>query len=218
MDTNTIYCFWTGDNAMNEKRIRCLNHTIETSKCNVVLVTKKDLDKYILKEHPLHPAYQYLSETHRADYLRTYFANFYGGGYIDIKKTLGSWVECFEQLRNSDEHWICGYREQGPNSICYVPNKPHWNELIGCCAYICKPLTPLTKEWYNDMIKVLDEKLEKLKQNPSIYTNDCTWTDSGYQMGWTEMLGDIFHRVSYNYKNKMLYTLPYVNTDLNDYR
>jgi hypothetical protein len=215
MDTNTIYCFWTGDNPMNEKRIRCLQHSIETSECNVILVTKHDLYKYVLKDHPLHPAYQYLSETHKADYLRTYFANFHGGGYMDIKRTLGSWNDCFEQLRSSDK-WICGYKMHGDGHVAYAPNKPHWDELIGTSAYICKPQTMLTKQWYNDMSTVLESKIEKLKLNPARYTDDSTWRDSGYPIGWTEILGEIFHRVSYDYKDKM--TRPSLNLDLNDYR
>ena len=217
MDTNTIYCFWTGDNPMNDKRKNCLQHSIETSKCNIVLVTKQNLDQYILKDHPLHPAYQYLSETHKSDYLRTYFANFHGGGYMDIKKTLGSWVDCFDELRNSDDKWMCGYRMPG-DDIAYIPNKPNWHDLVGVCGFICKPQTPLTKEWYQAMITVLDSRLEELQQKPSRYTNDSTWTDSGYPLRWAEILGEVFHRVSYEYKDKMLYTLPNLNLDLNDYR
>jgi hypothetical protein len=217
MDTNTIYCFWTGDNPMNNKRKSCLQHSIETSKCNIILITKNELDMYILDEHPLHPAYQYLSETHKSDYLRTYFANFYGGGYIDIKRTLGSWVESFEELKTSDK-WICGYRMQGDGHVNYEPSKPFWPLLVGVNAYICKPQTPLTQEWYKDMIAVLDSKLETLKKNPAKYTNDSTWSNSGYPMGWTEMLGDIFFRVSCKYRDQILYTLPKLILDLNDYR
>ena len=199
---------------MNENRIKCLEHSRNVSMCNIILVTKNNLDKYI--KEPLHPAYQYLSETHRSDYLRTYFAHFYGGGYMDIKQTLGSWVDCFEQLRNSDQ-WMCGYRMHGPD-IAYEPNKDKWYDLIGLGAYICKPQTQLTKEWYEDMLRVLDSRLEQLKQNPSKYTNDCVWTDSGYPIRWAEILGEVFHKVSYEHRDKLLYTLPNLNLDLQSYR
>ena len=53
--------------------------------CNVKVLFKDDITAHILPEHPLHPAYEYLSETHKADYMRTYCMNFYGGGYADIK-------------------------------------------------------------------------------------------------------------------------------------
>ena len=214
MDTNTIYCFWTGDNRMNANRINCLEHSKEMSKCNIVLVTKYDLYKYIIE--PLHPAYEYLSETHKSDYLRTYFAHFYGGGYIDIKQTLGPWTECFEELRNSDK-WMCGYRMQGPD-IAYLPNKDNWRDLVGVNAFICKPQTPFTQEWYTAMLKVLDARLEQLRQHPSKYTDDSTWTDTGYPLRWAELLGEVFHNVSYEYREKMLYTLPNLNSDLKSYR
>ena len=215
MDTNTIYCFWTGDNHMNEKRQACLKHSMDISKCNLVLVTKSDLDKYILKEHPLHQAYQYLSETQKSDYLRIYFANFHGGGYMDIKRTLGSWIECFEELKNSDK-WVCGYRMQGPD-IAYEPYKPFWNDIIGVNAFICKPQTPFTKDLYEGMIIMLDSKLEQLKENPAKFTDDSTWKNSGYPMRWTEFIENL-HKLVYEYREKMLYTLPYLNLDLHDYR
>ena len=213
MDTNTIYLFWTGDNPMNEKRINCLNYSKETSKCNLTLITKDTLHEYILKDHPLHPSYQYLSETHKSDYLRCYFAHFYGGGYMDVKKTLGSWINCFEEMRNSN-YLMCGYID---DHVC-EPYAPYWEELIASNAYICKPQSVITKEWYDEMILLMDNKLEQLQKNPAKYTDDSTWRDSGYPMGWTEMLGDIFFKIIYKYKDKLLQTLPKVNLDLNDYR
>ena len=198
---------WTGDNIMSSARQECLKQLKEISECNVVLITKQNLHEYILAEHPLHPAYEYLSETHKADYLRTYFMNFYGGGYSDIKKTTGSWVKSFEDLRNS-KYWICGYKERNAGDIAYAPNSAKWNELIGNCAYISKPQTPLTKDWYNAMINFLDTKLEELKRNPSRHPQDSKESGSGYPIEWNEMLGRIFHNVSYTYKEYLLNTLP----------
>ena len=80
---NKIYCFWTGENKMSEQRLKCLEQLRKKSQCNVILVTPKILDKYILDKHPLHPSFKYLSQTHKADYLRTYFMRFHGGGYSD---------------------------------------------------------------------------------------------------------------------------------------
>ena len=76
LDNNIIYCFWTGTNLMSDKRKICLQQLRETSKCNVILVIPETLNNYILDEHPLHPSFNYLSETHKADYLRTYFMRF----------------------------------------------------------------------------------------------------------------------------------------------
>jgi len=107
--TYTIYVLWTGTNEMSESRKDSLANWKEVSECNVILINPTNLSDYIKPEHPLHEAYQYLSETHMADYLRTYLMNFYGGGYSDIKKTTGSWKKSYNELLNSDK-WICGYR------------------------------------------------------------------------------------------------------------
>jgi len=200
-----IYCFWTGDNKMSPSRIECLQQLKETQ-CNVILVTKQTLPQYILPDHPLHPSYEYLSETHKADYLRTYFMNFHGGGYSDVKKTTGSWIQSFDNLNKSD-YWICGYKEID-GGVAYTPLSGKWEELLGNGAYICKPQTPLTIEWYNAMIQLLDTKLEELKKNPSTSYSDSKESGSGYPIEWNEMLGRIFHKISYQYKERLLNTLP----------
>jgi len=201
-----IYCFWTGDNKMSPSRIECLKQLKETTQCNVILVTKQTLPQYILPDHPLHPSYEYLSETHKADYLRTYFMNFHGGGYSDVKKTTGSWIQSFDNLNKSD-YWICGYKEID-GGVAYTPLSSKWEELLGNGAYICKPKTPLTIEWYNAMIQLLDTKLEELKRNPSTSYSDSKESGSGYPIEWNEMLGRIFHKISYQYKERLLNTLP----------
>jgi len=203
---NNIYCFWTGDNEMSEFRKQSLEQLKEVTGCNVILVTKKELSKYILPDQPLHEAYNYLSETHKADYLRTYFMNFYGEGYCDIKKTTGSWVDSFNKLNNSD-YWICGYKEI-EGGVAYGPCIDKYNELVGNGSYICKPQTELTKEWYASMIALLDSKLEQLRKNPAKFPQDCSESCSGYPIEWNEMLGRIFHKVSYKYKEYILNTLP----------
>ena len=73
---------------MCENRKNALKELINISKCNVKLVTKCNLGNYILRHAPLHPAYQYLSETHKADYLRTYFMHFLVVDIAMLKKRL----------------------------------------------------------------------------------------------------------------------------------
>ena len=84
-----VYCFWTGTNPMSDNRKRCLQNLKNQIGVPVQLITPDNLGDYLLPAYPLHPSYQLLSETHRADYLRTYFMNFYGGGYTDIKEQTG---------------------------------------------------------------------------------------------------------------------------------
>jgi hypothetical protein len=206
IDTHTIFCFWTGDNLMSENRTDCIKNLEQLSECNVVLVKKDDIEKYIIKDHPLHPAFKYLSETHKADYLRTYFMHFHGGGYSDIKKTTGSWSSAFEKLKNSDK-FINGYREV-KGGVAYAPFADKWNKMVGNCAYICKPMTPFTTEWYNNMIKLLDTKLDKLKVKPSTSPQDSAEKGTGYPIEWNEMLGRIFHRIMDNYYDKLSFDVP----------
>jgi hypothetical protein len=171
-------------------------------------VTPENLSSYLLPGHPLHPAYEFLSQTHKADYLRTYFMNFIGGGYSDVKETTGSWIEGFSDLEKNEDKWINGYKEiNGGVSYIFVRHK--WELLIGNGAYICKPNTPLTNEWYSSMIRLLDERLELLRKHPARHPRD-TFGDNGslYPLEWNEMLGRIFHRVCYKYRDRLLNTLP----------
>jgi len=197
----TIYCFWTGSNEMSEQRKNSLEYLEHYTGCEVRCVYPEDIPSYIVEGHPLHPAYEYLSETHKADYLRTYLMNFHGGGYSDIKRPSGDWANAFDALDASDA-WINGYPEIEGGAAFGA-----WQELIGNGAYICKPHTPLTEEWYSTMIALLDTKLEQLIQHPSTHPRDCS-EHSEYPIGWNEMLGRIFHRVASKYKDKLLRTVP----------
>jgi hypothetical protein len=206
---NKIFVFWTGSNEMSENRKRCLQDIINNTQCKVEFVTIHNLQDYI--KEPMHEAYAYLSEVHKADYLRTYFMHFYGGGYTDVKMQRGSWVSSFEKLNANEHALICGYREGSAMDIAGVDSvKQHWYKLIGNCAYICKPNTWFTKLWYESMIRLLDSKLEELKRHPAKHPRDHKEQVGGYPMGWTEMLGRIFHKIcSENLdKNFIMYDLP----------
>jgi hypothetical protein len=134
--------------------------------------------------------------------------NFHGGGYTDIKSPSGSWRRCFDELYNSDK-WINGHKEWEIGGVAPEELTSYWRELVGNCAYICKPQTPLTKEWYGNMIKLLDEKLDRLMVYPATHSRDCADISEGkYPIGWNEMLGKIFHRVCFRYRDKLLINLP----------
>jgi hypothetical protein len=174
-----------------------------------VLVTPENLSSYLLPEHPLHPAYEFLSQTHKSDYLRTYFMNFIGGGYSDVKETTGSWVQAFSDLEKNENKWINGYKEMDGKGVAYIFVRHKWELLIGNGAYICKPNTPLTNEWYNSMLRLLDERLELLRKHPARHPRDAFGENGSlYPLEWNEMLGRIFHRVCYKYRDRLLNTLP----------
>jgi hypothetical protein len=88
ISSKTIFVFWTGDNSMSVQRKECFNKLVNKSGCKVILTTRGNLNNWILPEAPLHPAFEYLSFTHKVDYLRTYFMHFYGGGGILISRPL----------------------------------------------------------------------------------------------------------------------------------
>lgn len=105
--SRTIYTFWTGTNPMSPARrrgwdsLRRLNSDLD-----VVLVTPDNLGDYIKADHPLHPAYHHLCLTHKSDYLRCYFMNFYGGGYVDVKPCRNSWRPSFETLELASSAFV----------------------------------------------------------------------------------------------------------------
>lgn len=200
----TIFCFWTGSNPMSETRHLCL----ETIK-NYKLITPINLLDYILQSNPLHPSYSYLSDVHKADYLRTYFMHFYGGGYADIKVQTSPWDECFLKME-SGNYYACGYKEIGPNCVPNTSVMDKWENLIGNGSYIFKPNTEFTSKWYNEMIRYLDDMLPLLEKNPARWARDCIEhdPDTTYPIEWSRMLGYIFHPINYEFHQKVLQMLP----------
>ena len=208
--SRNVYCVWAGNDDMSPNRKRCLAQFKTVCGCNVIVVNLSNLQEYIVEEQPLHPAFAYLSLTHKADYLRTYIMHFHGGGYSDIKQTTDSWVHAFERLDADCNKWVCGYPEVS-HGVAYDPVKSKWQELVGNCAYICKPKTPFTTEWYNAMVALLDERLERLKLYPATHPQEqgeSSIGHKGYPIEWNEMLGRIFHRLNNKYKDHILNVLP----------
>jgi len=207
---HNIYVFWTGDNEITSNRLNCLEQLRQITECNIILVTKDNLNEYILPEHPLHEGYPYLSPTHRADYLRTYFMHFHGGGYSDIKIPTGSWKQAFEDILQDKNILINGYAEL-----------PQYNlkGYIGNGAYIARPNTEFTKEWYEKLLQKMDEKLPKFKKDGYIPSPSQEF-DENYPIHWEEILGDIFRSVlpTFIETNQILYSVPLPNLDFWSYR
>ena len=194
---------------MEGGRLNYLKQLRHVSECDIELVRVGNLDEYIVSEHPLHPAYEYLSAVHKADYLRAYFMHFHGGGYSDVKPTTGSWLAAFTELDGSDA-WVNGYREV-KGGVANEALAGEWANLIGNGAYICKAGTPFTAAWYGELLEVMDSKLDELRLHPAKSLRDVKGSGTGYPIGWAEMLGDIFARVSYRYRDKLLRTVPHPN-------
>ena len=204
-----IYCFWTGNNEMSDNRKRCLDNLVANAGVPVKLVTPENLSDYILPDHPIHPAFDYLSLVHKADYLRCYFMHHYGGGYCDIKAISSSWTDCFCKLEQSNKY-LLGYPELNRNATAapdiedntlknVVRNK--WPLLIGTPALICRPYTKFTDEWFTELNNRLDNYYLALKAHPA---TDPMGKENGYPIPWHGILGAIFHPLCLKYHDKII--------------
>lgn len=202
-----IYTFWTGNNQMSPNRNAAFQQLVQKAGVPVKLITPENLPAYILEQHPLHPAFNNLSLVHKADYLRCYFMHFHGGGYSDIKGTKQSWEPVFELLQDS-EKWIAGYPEKKyksvarPGGILNKELEKNFLTLIGNCAYISRPQTPFTAEWYAELQRRMDNYAPALAQYPGNTMGD----NENYPIPWTNILGNIFHPLCLKYHDQLLRT------------
>ena len=217
-----IYCFWTGDNPLTDNRIKGLEALEKNAGVPVKLITPENLPDYILPEFPLHKGYELLSFVHRSDYLRCYFMHHYGGGYADIKPFNHSWKSAFEKLNNKKDKYILGYPELlygglTPVKHSFLADKTiyknyrekldseekvfndltkHTPLLVGVCSFICKPNTPLTLEWYQELHKRMDKAYDLLynfneKNKEYMIYNEENYPDKGYPIPYFHLLGQI---------------------------
>lgn len=204
-----IYIFWTGNNEIPPNRLVGIKSLEKVSGVEVKLITPQSLRDYIKEDDPLPEAYKYLSFVHRADYLRTYFMYHHGGGYADIKPATASWVNAFAKLEQSEAYAI-GYPEVGfygvanqdvQNANLKRDTTIYWRYMIGNCAYICRPYTPFTAEWYCETKKRVVNFTEQLKMHPAI---DPFGRNNGYPIPWSFILGQVFHPLCLKYHDKLL--------------
>lgn len=210
-----LYCFWVGHNntVMNENRLNSFQSIKNNSGVNVILVDNNNLKDFILKEHPLHVGFKYLSDVHKADYLRTYFMHHYGGGYTDIKPCLWDWNPYFEQLESTDNYGIGALEDECELSVT-LKQRPwlgkYWSYLISNDLYIFKSNTHFTQMWYSSLLKIMDFKLEKLKENPAKDPREAADTVcTSYPIEWGEILLEIFHPLCFFNSDKIIKTMPY---------
>jgi hypothetical protein len=209
-----IYCFWVGDNnqEMNDNRKAGLASLFVNSKVDVILVDNENLHSYILDDHPLHEGFQYLSDVHKADYLRTYFMHHHGGGYSDIKPCSWDWNPYFDDLENSLAYGIGAPEDEGELSV--TPNQrpwlgQHWDKLMTNDLYIFKPYTAFTARWYSKLISIMDQKLTQLKKSPAKNSREAADTFvTEYPIQWGEILLEIFHPLCYEYTDRLIKSMP----------
>jgi hypothetical protein len=218
---NVIYVFWTGNNPMSENRKKSIESLKTVCEANIILITPSNLNNYIKDNAPLHPAYNYLSLTHKSDYLRVYFMYYHGGGYSDVKRSLGSWKKGFELINSNPDVWMVATREKDPVHVGYVEDPVIYNNLQKNYlnlpqngAYICRPNTPLFRDVLNDIHIILDRHYEQLKTNDNWPIRAQKGDGSNYPLGWTEILGSLIHQHALKYNNHILFEgLPGFSTE-----
>lgn len=203
-----IYCFWTGHNEITPNRKTALESLKQNSGVEIVLVTPKNLSEYIVPGFPLHKTYDFLSLVHKSDYLRCYFMHHHGGGYMDVKHCRHSWVEAFRVFNSSPLKSILGYREVGKRGVAQCQDAviqseldKFWHLLVGNSAYICRPYTAFTTDWFHELNQRLDVHFNELIKHPGNIYGD----NEGYPVKWTEILGQIFHPLCLKYNNDILF-------------
>lgn len=201
-----VWVFWTGHNEMSENRKRSMQVLASKIGLPIKLVTPDNLSEYILPEAPLHPAYQYLSLVHKSDYLRCYFMHFHGGAYTDVKECQYDWQPIWQELADSSAYMI-GYPEIRPEDIVQHESqkinqdtKRCFSQMVGNGAYICRPNTALTRDWYAELQKRMDKYADLLAQNPGNVLGD----NDGYPIAWAGILGSIFHPLYLKYNHRIL--------------
>jgi len=223
----TIFMLWLGDEVMNENRIASLNNL---SKYNVKLITKDNIDEYILKDYPLHPAYNYLSTVHKSDYLRCYLMYHYGGGYSDVKSIEINWDACFDKMDQCKHIMMMGVKTIYGHTYAGIEE---WDEtmkhnilsnmdrLFYMGYFICRAKTPIVIEWYNELHARLDRYLPILIDNPATFTRECfspghgcafdrpIWENpnvsitTNYPISWNILLAQILYPLQYKYLNSI---------------
>jgi hypothetical protein len=214
MVSRNLYSFWVGNNnlTLNQNRLNGLQSIINNSNVNHILITNDTLPSYILDNHPLHPGYEYLSDVHKADYLRTYFMHHHGGGYTDIKPCSWDWNPYFDQLEASDAFGIGAPEDEGELSV--TPKQrawlgQHWDKLMTNDLYIFKSNTEFTTRWYNKLLNIMDIKFNNLQKFPAKDSREAADTVvTRYPIEWGEILLEIFHPLCYEYTDKLIKTMP----------
>ncbi|MDR7132312.1 hypothetical protein J2X69_004679 [Algoriphagus sp. 4150] len=196
----------------------------------VFLVSLENLDRLILPDYPLHPAFQYLSVVHKSDYLRAYLAHHWGGGWHDIKATEVSFEKAWDEFKDENVFLVGRKeREKGAAKIYdsennWMPDK--WNDLVITSAYVVRPYTPFSKELLEQMDKVLDDNFDLLKKYPGKHPRERKLASKNafqgilnrvknlasgrthhYPLPWT-YIGNVFQPLVYKYRAHVSQSLP----------
>jgi hypothetical protein len=181
-----------------------------------ILIRPDNLQEWIVPEHPIHPAYEYLSFTGRGDYLQAYLMYHHGGGYSDIKPQSGSWLPTVDKVLQSSRLMGAGYRElrggipRLQRSVidgkAYLLSRPvpelvakitthamrrFYRLMIGNGSCYFKPKTLYAKLWLRHVERRLDMMLPALMKHPAQGPRDRQGEASGYPLPWAFLCGEV---------------------------
>lgn len=232
MDKN-LFVFWTSKKEPGKKRKDALR-SLENTGLHIIYIESENILDYISKKE-IHPAYFYLNDAHKADYLRCYFMHHFGGAYCDVKKVSHSWLPAINDAESKPEVIGVGYREVSPSGVAKIYEsskllnvnffnlarnyllwnylKLNYHHLIGCGAFYFKKNSHLTNHWWTQLNNRLDFLYQDLKNNPATTPKEkpgdvINGMRTCYPVPWTYLLGDILHPLSYKYRDLILKTLP----------
>ena len=184
------------------------------------LVTKENLDEFIAPNAPIHPAFHYLSDVHKSDYMRIYLLHHYGGGWHDIKPTQTCLVEAWEQFSNPDVYLVGKPEIKGGAAHIHDRNgrwmPRFWSKLVATNRWVGKAMTPLSEELFKDINQLLDDNLLKLKKHPAkhayakkrnLIKQLIKMEFSNYPLQWT-VFGNVFHPLNLKYLENIKRNLP----------
>lgn len=228
LSADIIFVLWLGPYLMSPARAAAVQSIFRESGRPVCFITDSTLQEWEHPDHPFHPALRYLSEVHRADYLRCYLLHYYGGGYTDIKPVLQPWGKHFTALNESDSLAL-GYPEISASAVAQLPGelgeqlRTHYAELIGYCSMIFRRRSQLTSEWLAATHYKLDTLLPALQAHPAQHPMDQLGITlpngivSEYPLRWTELGGNIFHPLMFKYHQRVIKSAG-IMPQLHDYR
>lgn len=217
--------FWWGSRLsdMSVNRHRCYRSIIKNSKIrNIEMISLDNYHQYEVAEHPIHPAFPYLSVVHQSDYLRVYISYFHGGGWTDVKYCDTDWNQYFDMLEARPDKDGIGYRVMYAMGGKFElwPDDYHHAMCIDMQQFIFKPKSVIFKEYLKCVEDTLDQHLEQLKRYPGhVHPYICKDNDSNewlpdhlrnypYPLNWLE-ISQHFYNCQVPHLEKVMYGMPF---------
>jgi hypothetical protein len=167
---------WTGSNPLPDILALCRASVVRHNGADfkIIVVTPENLREYV----DPHPAYEYLSLVHRADYLRLYLLHQYGGIYLDMDTiALRSLKQTYADLSRYD-------------LVTY--DGAIWGEVFGISVFgPTRRDSNLTQAWDKAVRDHLDRRHDELAAHRSQEANprsDC--------LGWSELLSALVQPIA----------------------